>query len=136
MRLPEWDIRLIEVIERHEKAPFSWGLSDCWTLMMDSVEALWGPDWVPYQHITRKYRDERGAAKMLQSAHARDIGDLIEREFEETPMALAQRGDLCIATGSGVMAGGVVFARHVIGKGVTGIRRAPCQPTWRYFAVR
>lgn len=130
---PGWEERLIGAVAGHMATPFAWGISDCFRMMMDSVEAVTGED--PYRGERGRYSSERGAALRIRRNGFDDLEAMIADRFPRVPMALAQRGDLAIIAGDEV-AGGVVIGAEIAAKSRQGVIRIPLDPGYSYFSVR
>lgn len=134
MRLEGWEDRFSEVIARHARAPFAYGVSDCAAFPMDVVRALTGeypasfdPDYDSMTSGVRKLR-ERGFAH---------LGEAFAAAFMECPPSFARRGDIGIADYPGAVLGGgvVVIGEDVMGKGEQGTVRLPRAALVRAFRV-
>ena len=79
-----------EVIARHIREPFEWGVSDC-TFAFDAIEAMTGFDAIA---DCRGYLTERGAIIALKRTGFASVRDLVASCFEEIHPGLAIRGDI------------------------------------------
>jgi hypothetical protein len=107
IRLEGWEDRMLAVIARHGAQPYAAGVSDCWTMAMDCVEAITGAR--PYRGV--RYATDAGAAKAMLKRGFQDLGQAIAAEFPAIGRGLARRGDLAlipVERGFGVAAGIVV----------------------------
>ncbi len=92
MRHPEWEKRLVAVTEAHLSTPLVWGKSDCILTAADAVEAVLGDD--PAKDIRGNYKSKTGAYRLIRQRGFKSVSDVLASQFEEVPVALAQRGDL------------------------------------------
>lgn len=127
-------MRLGEVLSRYQTTDFKWGESDCFTLCVDTANAILGEDRFRKR---KKYDSLAGGAKQLRDLKFKDIGDAFASVFREIPPSLAQRGDIGRARYAGAeKGGGVVFIGHeVLGKGERGLVRLPVTAVERAFRV-
>lgn len=134
-RVFDWTARLYAVIAKHDALPFAWGKADCFNFAMDAVEAMRGqPD--PYADQRRRYKTEAGAARQLRRLEAADAGDLLLREFEEIPAAMAAPGDLMLMpSASGPPACGVCVGHEVLMRAEASLMRVPRTRALRAFRV-
>lgn len=124
MRVIGWEERLLAVLDRHARAPFGWGQSDCFVLPADAVAALTGADpWADH----RGYADALGAARALHAHGMATVADAFAARLASVAPALARRGDIGVADYPGAELGGgvVVLGPVLIGKGETGTVRLP-----------
>lgn len=107
-RLPGWERRLTEAVQRHECATGAYGLFDCFTLPADAVEAVTG---VRIFRDCRRYRTPKGAARALRRKGFYHVGEAFASLFSETPALLARRGDIGVTENeNGEICGGVFTA--------------------------
>lgn len=92
MRHPEWEKRLVAVTEAHLNTSLVWGQSDCILTAADAVEAVLGDD--PAKDIRGNYKSKTGAYRLIRERGFKSVADVLSSQFEEVPVALAQRGDL------------------------------------------
>lgn len=89
-----WDLRLMEVVDRHRRAPFDWGAHDCATFFNDAVDAV--ADFRPLvAHMP--WDSEVAARRRLVEAGYRDMVGFCRTFFPEIPPAQARRGDIGFA---------------------------------------
>lgn len=133
MRLDDWPERLEEAVRRHSTMPFVWGVSDCFTLPMDCVEALTGRDpWA----AERGYKSAAEAKAVLDRLGFRSISDAFAAVLEPVAPAFARRGDIGIADYGAILGGGVVvLGTQVLGKGEEGVVRLPRVRLMKAFRV-
>lgn len=90
-RLPDWMVRLDELVHQLLCRPFEWGVTDCCTVASDVVLAVTGVD--PMSDFRGRYRSERNALKLL--ARSGGIEALLTSRLGPlVPLACAQVGDI------------------------------------------
>lgn len=104
MRHSEWEKRLIAVVAKHQAISSEWGVSDCYTIPDDAVEALTGVRMYPK---ARPYASEAGAGKKLRRHGFANVSEAFAAKFPEIAPALAQRGDIGVIEHDGRFSGGV-----------------------------
>lgn len=134
MRQEGWEDRFLEVLERHSRIPFQWGVSDCARLPRDVVEAITGevPDiWAI------DYRDATTAFLKLRALNVNNLGEAFAKVFREIHPVFAGRGDIGTAEYPGAILGGgvVVVGENVMGKGENGVVMLPRTAMIRAFKV-
>lgn len=110
MRHSDWDLRLNSMKEKVLGEPFEWGRTDCATLVVRALEAMYPPDDVPLPAERPSYGDESGALR----AHAATggVSDVLRAQgAEEVPLNFARQGDVLIGVDE---AGGVPGAAIVV----------------------
>lgn len=109
MRLRGWEDRLTAVIERHLALPPEYGVSDCFVIADDGVEACLGQrlHQLAGQPPVTGYKSELGAARLLRRRGFNGVSNAFGSVFAEVPPALAQRGDVGVVEHEGVEAGGL-----------------------------
>lgn len=103
-RLSGWETRLNAVVARHQSLPGEWGVSDCYILADDAVEAVRGSFMHPKG---RNYTTEAGAAKKLRGHGFANVKQAFAAAFSEIPPVMAQRGDIGVIERDGQFSGGV-----------------------------
>lgn len=103
-RISGWEKRLNAVVAKHEALPSDWGISDCFVIPDDAVEALTGAVMYP---TARGYRTEVGAAKALRRHGFANVREAFSVRFSEIPPVMAQRGDIGVIERDGASSGGV-----------------------------
>lgn len=132
MRLNDWEDRLTSVVAKHTDAPFQWGSSDCFALPMDMVKAMTGKDpWAK----ARKYKSEKGAARMLAKYSFKNVGEAFAAVLQEIPPAFAGRGDIGVIKNNGAICGVVVLGHELAGKSPEGLLRFSRDRLSRAFRV-
>lgn len=104
VRVPDWEKRLNEVVERHMDLPSQFGVSDCWMIPADAFEAITGEKL--YRGI--RYKTEAGAAKQLRKRGFETVEDAFRARLPEIGRLSARRGDLGVVERDGAISGGVV----------------------------
>lgn len=109
MRLPGWENRLTALIERHLALPPEYGVSDCFVIADDGVEACLGQRLheLAGQKPVSAYKSELGAARLLRRRGFNAVSNAFGSVFEEVAPALAQRGDIGVVDHEGDEAGGL-----------------------------
>lgn len=92
MRHHDWEKRLVAITEAHLNMPMVWGRSDCILTAADAVEAVLGDD--PAKDIRGKYKSKTAAYRLIKQRGFKSVAEALSSQFEEIPVALAQRGDL------------------------------------------
>lgn len=105
-RVDGWERKLNAVIRKHRDLPAEYGVSDCFVICCDCVEALTGNDPFP-QHRGAYKTLARGVALMRRDGFA-DMAAVWGSLFTEIPVMTAQRGDIAIFETPDGLAGGVV----------------------------
>lgn len=104
MRVDDWEKRLNLAIQRHMDLPSVYGVSDCFIIADDAVEAVTGERMYP---DARNYKTPKGAAKQLRRHGFLTVEDAFAAKFDRVPVMLAQRGDIGVLYRSGEVIGGV-----------------------------
>lgn len=99
-----WEKRLNAVVARHQLLPGDYGVSDCYVIPDDAVEAITGSVMYPK---ARGYRTSAGAAKKLRAHGFANVREAFAARFEEIPPAFARRGDIGVIERDGQFSGGV-----------------------------
>lgn len=107
-RVTDWEKRLRAVIGMHQALPSQYGLSDCYLLPDDAVEAVTGSTM--YGAAVRRYRTPAGAAKQLRRRGFETVEDAFRAKFPEIAPSFAQRGDIGVIDSDGGVCGGVFTA--------------------------
>lgn len=105
-RLKGWEKGLKAVIEKHMALPSQYGISDCYLIPDDTVEAITGERMYP----DVSYSNEIGAAKALKARGFDNVEQAFVAKFEECPPSLAHRGDIGVVYNEGQICGGVFTA--------------------------
>ncbi len=93
-KLTDWQSRLIRFVGSAGRKPFEAGRNDCTLFAAGCVEAQTGVDFAA--DWRGRYTTLRGGQRMLRKAGYRDHVEMVERLFEEVPVAFAQPGDVAV----------------------------------------
>lgn len=93
MRHPEWERRLNGVVAKHQACAGQWGVSDCWIMTMDAIEAVTG------ERILlelQKYKSEADGYKVFRKhGYKLTVEEALVKAFGEPIAPLtAMRGDV------------------------------------------
>jgi hypothetical protein len=114
-RLPDWMIRLDELVRARSQAPYTWGEFDCCTLGADVVLSITGRDLMA--DVRGSYATEAEAYGLLELRGGL-VAILTSALGRPVPVAFAQVGDLGISNaGALVFFGGVTW----LGQGDVGL---------------
>lgn len=102
-RLRGWEDRLVDVVTKHTALPAAYGVSDCYLIADDGVEACLGMR----MHAHGTYSTAAGAAKRLREHGFATVEDAFRARFAEIPPSLAQRGDIGVTDQEGQPTGGL-----------------------------
>ncbi|HEX5933511.1 MAG TPA: hypothetical protein VFY63_05045 [Pseudorhizobium sp.] len=103
-RHPEWESRLNAVVAKHQAMDGAWGVSDCWTLTMDAVEAVQGKRIL--SKLSR-YKSEAAGYRVFAKAGFKTVEEALASVLEPVPVLMAQRGDVGVIERDGVISSGV-----------------------------
>lgn len=133
MRVTGWERALRLVVERHMALPSQYGVSDCYVIADDAVEAVTGARLYP---AARRYRTARGGARVLRRHGFLSVEDAFAAALPEIPVALAQRGDIgVVRQADGALSGGVFIAAGFLTRGVGSAVVLPHLSAARAFRV-
>ena len=132
MRLPGWEGRIAEALERARGRPYVLGQSDCFRMACEAVDALTGVDRWP--EFAGRYATRQEALALIaqwgpsfNSAFSKFFG------VEPSPMGYARRGDVIkFIQGDahlGICNGADVAVLTDAGMGF--VRRSACVHCWR-----
>lgn len=119
-RHPEWHKRLPLVYEKHSALPGQWGVSDCWILTMDALEAVTGEIMFPK---LRKYSSEKSGYKLFAKQGFKTVDAALASMFEPVPKTMMQRGDVGTVLFEGVLAAGYMDAEGFVSRTLDGLAR-------------
>lgn len=131
-RHPDWQKRLNAVVAKHQALPAQYGLSDCYLIADDAVEAVTGDQMFPY---ARRYKTPAGAAKQLRKHGFETVWDAFAARFREVPVLMAQRGDIGVYDNNGELSGGVFTALGFMTRGAEEIVFLPQSAALAAFRV-
>lgn len=132
MKQPGWEKRLNAVIERHMALPSQYGVSDCFLMPMDAVEAVTGIRHFPED---RAYKSEVGAAKRLRKRGFATVEDAFASLFETVSQLSAERGDIGVVEIAGVVCGGVFTVLGFAVRDAIGVQFLPITHVKTAFRV-
>lgn len=131
-RRADWDRRLPRVIAQHRDAAPAWGVSDCWTLMLDGVEAVTGEKIFPK---LRRYKSEAGGYRLFAKLGFSTVEDALASAFEPVGVLSAQRGDVGVIEREGLISCGVFDAEGLAVKTLYGNGKTILRGDLRHFPV-
>lgn len=115
MRIQGWERALRLVVEKHLALPTQYGVSDCYVIADDAVEAVTGER---LYRDARRYRTAQGAARVLRRHGFLTVEDAFAGRFSEIPVAQAQRGDIGVVhQPNGEVSGGVFIGSGFFTRG-------------------
>lgn len=117
-RTKGWEKRLTATVMKHRDLPSEYGISDCYLIADDAVEALTGERM--FSGVT--YTSELGAAKELLSRGFETVEDAFASKFEQVAPSLAQRGDIGVVQSGNEICGGVFTATGFMTRNLSGIQ--------------
>lgn len=132
MRHPDWIKRLNAVVAKHQALPAQYGVSDCYLIPDDAVEAVTGKQMYPG---ARRYKTPAGAAKQLRKRGFETVRDAFASKFAKVPVLQAQRGDIGIYDNKGEISGGVFTALGFMVRGQEEIVFLPTSAALAAFRV-
>lgn len=101
-RIKGWEKALNAVIVKHRALPSEFGVSDCYLIADDAVEAVTGERMYP----DVKYHSEFGAARELRMRGFENVEMAFAAKFETVSVSFAQRGDIGVMESDGQICGG------------------------------
>jgi len=132
MRLPDWDRRLAAAIEKHIALPGAWGVSDCWMLDMDAIEAVTGAPILPK---LRRYRTEAAGYRLFAKHGFTTVEEALASVLPTVGRLSAQRGDVGVIEREGLMSCGVFDAGGFVVKTLFGEGTRIDRAEVRHFEV-
>lgn len=133
MRVAAWEKRLKAAIEKHMALVSEYGVSDCYLLPDDAVEAVTGSTM--YGAAARRYTTPAGAGKQLRKRGFETVEDAFRAKFREIAPSLAQRGDIGVIESGGQVCGGVFTAIGFAARGDKRVRFVPASQVKTAFRV-
>ncbi|MDQ0558302.1 hypothetical protein QO004_000075 [Rhizobium mesoamericanum] len=131
-RVPGWEKRLNAVVAKHQALPSQYGVSDCYIIPDDAVEAVTGERMYP---DALGYRTDAGAAKKLRQHGFATVRDAFAAKYPEIPPAIAQRGDIGVIDRDGVLSGGLFTSIGFMTRGVDTVEFLPASAVAYAFKV-
>lgn len=130
-RVDGWEKRLKLAVQKHMALPSKFGVSDCYLLPDDVVEAVTGERI--YSDVV--YTTEQGAAKQLIAHGFKTVEDAFAAKFEAVHPAMAQRGDIGVIESDGVICGGVFTANGFVARDPNKLVQVPLSRVKTAFKV-
>lgn len=125
-RLPGWEKKALDVLDRHMAQPLAWGVSDCLSVPADLCVVMTGVNILP-RHL-RRYRTEAGALRLLAKAGFSDVEEALNAAFPRIEgVAMARRFDAGVIERKDI-AGRPVLATVIITNGAQAVGRDACGP--------
>ncbi|MDP9809347.1 hypothetical protein J2W42_002195 [Rhizobium tibeticum] len=131
-RLSGWEKRLNAVVAKHQALPSEYGVSDCYLISDDGVEAVTGERMFP---DALGYKTEAGAAKKLRQHGFETVRDAFAAKFEEISPVMAQRGDIGVIDRHGVLSGGLFTSIGFMTRGIDAVEFLPASAVAYAFKV-
>lgn len=96
MRHPQWEARLLALVEQRRNAPYAYGSNDCLMFAADVARAVTGKDHA--RGHRGKYKSAASASRYLRENFKADSPEaLLDGLFEAKPAGFAARGDLVMS---------------------------------------
>lgn len=131
MRIKGWEKAINDVIRKHRALPSQYGISDCYLITDDAVEAVTGERMFPGV----QYSSELGAAKEMRSRGFDNVEQAFASLFETVPVSLAQRGDIGVIESNGQICGGFVSSIGFVTRNDVELRILPVSMMKTAFKV-
>lgn len=131
-RVPDWDRALPLVIGKHMALPGEWGVSDCWMLTLDAVEAVTGERIMPH---LRRYRTEAGGYRLFAKHGFATVEEALASVLKPVSRLSAQRGDVGVIDRDGLISAGVIDAAGLVVKTLYGEGKTVTGSDVRHFPV-
>lgn len=131
-RVSGWDRALPLVIERHMALPGEWGVSDCWTLTMDAIEAVTGERVL--KHL-RRYKTEAGGYRLFAKHGFTTVEEALASVLQPVGRLSAQRGDVGVIERDGLISSGVFDAEGFVVKTLYGEGKTVTHSDIRHFPI-
>lgn len=132
-RMKDWEKRAKAVIEKHMALPSKFGVSDCYLIADDMVEAVTGHKMFPVN--ARKYTTEQGAAKKLAQYGFKNVEEAFASVWESINPHQAHRGDIGIYDNNGSLCGGAFTAQGFMSRDETRVVFLPASRVKIAFKV-
>lgn len=115
MRIEGWEKKLDAIVESKRNQPFDWASNNCMGLVAEVQQEITGKTDFPevLENIDNKFNAQRLILK-----RAKNLTELMDKNFSKIPITLAQRGDIVeVETCEGPAMGVCIGAKAVfIGK--------------------
>lgn len=132
MRVIGWEKRLNAVVAKHQQLPSQYGVSDCYLIADDAVEAVIGEFMYP---SARRYKTEQGAGKQLRKHGFSNVMEAFAAKFAAINPLQAQRGDIGVVEHGGVLSGGVFTSIGFMTRGTDAVVFIPAAAVKTAFKV-
>jgi hypothetical protein len=130
-RLPDWQLRLADLIAKRQTMPFAWGQNDCALFAADCVQAITGQDPAPAG--LRRHRTAKQACRQLVR-HGGLASIASSALGQPRPAAFAQVGDVVLAAAGKRPMLAVCNGCTAMAPGPVGLVQVPIDPQaqcWR-----
>lgn len=131
-RVSGWDRALPLVVERHMALPGEWGVSDCWTMTLDAIEAVMGERILPH---LRRYKTEAGGYRLFAKHGLTRLDEALATVFTQIPRLSAQRGDVGVIERAGQLSAGVFDAEGFAVKTLYGEGKVVTHSDVRHYPI-
>lgn len=131
-RLKDWEKRLAATVERHRNLPSQYGVSDCYMITADAIEAVTGEKIFPG---SRNYKTVSGAGKQLRKRGFENVEQALASILPDCAVLTARRGDVGVVERGGEISGGVFTAIGFMTRGDGALIYLPVTEVKRAFRV-
>jgi hypothetical protein len=136
-RCGDWETALHAVLERHRTLSGAWGVSDCWTLTMDAVEAMTGRKALPK---LRRYTTEAAGYRLFARQGFKTVTQALASAFEPCGVLSAGRGDIAVVDGPngpscGIVTPSGIAIKTIYADGTSALRFEPITAAIAAFKV-
>lgn len=121
MRVPNWQIAFVRIMERHRALQFVWGQSDCLQMAAEVITAVTGK---PFR-VPTGYASERAAKALIRRHGFKNLREAIASRLPEKPVSMAHRADLGMVRGTRGMVLAICEGSHWAVKSDDGLERIP-----------
>ena len=132
IRRSTWEADLNAYLREVRDRPFEWGVHDCAMFAAGAVLSMTGVDPIP--EFRGEYDSAVGSARALIRLGYADLEAAMDAKFAETPIAMAQRGDLVwhdMSVGVCMGGHGLFVGEEDSGEGLIRIPRSDWMKAWR-----
>lgn len=112
--------------------PGEWGVSDCWMLTMDAIEAVTGE---PVLKHLRRYKTEVGGYRLFAKHGFTTVEEALASALQPVGRLSAQRGDVGVIERDGLISSGVFDAEGFVVKTLYGEGRTVTHSDIRHFPI-
>lgn len=117
-RVPDWELRLSELVTQRLGAPFTWGENDCVLFAADCIEAMTGID--PAAQWRGQWASQGEAVRAIARAGGLQAA-VSALALAEVPRLFAQRGDLVLHRREGTDALAICVGGQLAAPSETGL---------------